>query len=256
MEITAEHPFGATVSGLTIEAMADGQRQAFLAAVARHRVVVLRDTAADDAHLVAFLAALGEMTFTQGETPVPGAPLLNLVSNVGRATPPRSVFHTDTSYVPCPPALTALRAVVVPAAGGATLFSDQVAAAHRLPTRARDCLAGRSIAHSATVGGQTVTTRQPLLRRHPLTGDVALYLSTPERCTALDGVDAATSARIIAALYRHSTRPRHLKRHVWRAGDVIVWDNRVTMHKADHDAVIGDRVLHRGLVLGEAPIMA
>ena len=44
--------------------------------------------------------------------------------------------------------------------------------------------------------------------------------------------------------------------HVWRARDIVVWDNRVTMHKADQDAVIGDRVLHRGLVLGETPVMA
>jgi len=256
MKLTVERPFGATITGLTIDDISRDEAEAFRSAVAHHRVVVLRDTAADDARLVAFLSALGEMMFTEGEIPVAGTPALNLVSNVGRITPPRSVFHTDTSYLPRPPALSALLAVVVPGAGGATLFSDQVDAVRRLPSQARDWLHGRSIAHSATIAGQTVTTRQPLLRRHPLTGEVALYLSTPERCTALIGVDAETSARVIAALYRHSVRRKYLKRHVWRPGDVVVWDNRVTMHKADHDAVVGDRVLHRGLVRGETPIMA
>ena len=89
-----------------------------------------------------------------------------------------------------------------------------------------------------------------------MTGEVALFLSTPERCTALSGVDDVTSARAIAALYRHSIRPANLYRHDWRAGDVVLWDGRVTMHRADHDGVAGDRVLHRGMVLGEIPIPA
>lgn len=63
------------------------------------------------------------MTFTEGETPVAGFPDLNVISNVGR-TPPRSVFHVDTSYVRRPPAYTALRAVQIPAQGGETLFTS------------------------------------------------------------------------------------------------------------------------------------
>jgi len=226
--------------------------------VSRHRVAVIRDQHVDDVAFVAFLRALGELTFTPGETPVAGAPDLNLISNVGRTSPPRSVFHTDTSYVPRPPAFTALRAVRLPRAGGTTLFSDQVRAAQSVPARFRAALSGRTVRHGLGMAGASTgdAQRHPLFRRHPVTGEVALFLSTPERCSELSGVDPVTSARAIAALYRHSIRPARLYRHSWRAGDILIWDDRVTMHRADHTDVDGDRVLHRGLVLGEVPIPA
>ena len=80
------------------------------------KLVVTVTLAVDDASFVSFLKLFGAMIFTVGETPVPGAEDLNIVSNVGRTTPPRSVFHTDTSFVACPPSFTALRPVSLPAA--------------------------------------------------------------------------------------------------------------------------------------------
>ncbi len=257
MDVTPLEPFGVEVRDidLTLALPVPGEDIAHL--IAAHRVAVFRDQPIDDAAFVAFLSSLGAMTFTRGETPVAGAGPLNLVTNVGRTHAPRSVFHTDTSYVAAPPAFTALRPVALPGTGGATLFSDQVAAARTLPPRIRALLDTRTILHSASgLVGETEATRHPLFRRHPLTGEVALYLSTPERCSALSGFDAPTGTRIIAALYRRSIRPATLYRHHWRPGDVIIWDNRVTMHRADHSAVAGDRVLHRGMVAGETPVAA
>lgn len=252
---TALSPFGVAVSGLDITSLAATSFADIAALIASARVVVFRGQTLDDALFVRFLKGLGEMTFTAGETPVEEFPDLNVVSNVGRQTPPRSVFHTDTSYVPCPPSFTALRPVLLPSTGGNTLFSDQVKAAQRLPAKVREFLTGRTVMHAATgLDGQPQSTRQPLLRRHVVTGEIALFLSTPERCSQLSGVDAVTSARMLAALYRHSTKTSALYRHDWKAGDVLIWDNRVTMHKADHDHVTQDRVLHRGMVGGEMPI--
>lgn len=257
MTINALQPFGVEIRGVEIGDADAAQADALGALVCAHRVLVLRNQRADDAALVGFLAMLGELAFTAGETPVTGAPDLNLVSNVGRTTPSRSVFHTDTSYVDRPPAFTALRAVALPGSGGATLFSDQVAAAARLPARCRDALAGRTLLHRSTgEAGGSAGVRHPVLRRHPVTSEIALYLSTPERCSQLSGVDEHTSRRIVAALYRHSIRPPELYRHAWVAGDIVIWDNRTTMHRADHSDVVGDRILHRGLVMGEAPILA
>jgi taurine dioxygenase len=255
MRTQALAPFGVAISGFRIAAASNADAAVLADLVARHRVAVFRDQELDDASFVRFLRLFGELTFTAGETPVEGAPALNVVSNVGRTTPPRSVFHTDTSYVARPPAFTALRPVRLPRAGGRTLFSDQVRAAATLSPRVLRALVGRTVLHGPTgvAGG---TTRHPLLRRHPRTGEVALFLSTPERCTALSGVDETTSARAIAALYRHSIRDANVYRHQWRAGDVLVWDDRVTMHRADHADVEGDRVLHRGMVGGEIPLPA
>ena len=248
-------PFGLEVTGLDL-AIASALRAHDLGTlISAARVVVFRDQTIGDDGLVRFLKSLGPITFTAGETPVAHAPDLNLVSNVGRSTPPRSVFHTDTSYVRKPPAYTALRPVLLPRRGGATLFSDQVGVAKNLPAKARAWLRGRSVLHTGgATPGESIANRHPLFRRHPITSEVALYLSTPQRCTHLSDVDERTSARIIDALYERSARPGGVYRHEWRAGDVLVWDNRLTMHRADHDGVAGDRVLHRGMVGGEVPI--
>lgn len=257
MRTRAFEPFGVEISGMQLSTVPAASIDDLTVLVALHRVAVFREQDADDAALVAFLRRLGELTFTEGETPVAGAADLNVVSNVGRTTPPRSVFHTDTSYVVRPPAFTALRAVRLPAAGGGTLFSDQVRAAERLSDRVRGSLNGRTVRHGPTgVEGAARSARHPLFRRHPVTNEIALFLSTPERCTELSGLDPATSARAIAALYRHSIRPANLYRHEWRARDVVLWDGRLTMHRADHAGVTGDRILHRGMVLGEIPIPA
>jgi taurine dioxygenase len=204
--------------------------------LADHGVIVFRHQSAADDEFVAFLNRLGQMTFTDGETPVPHQPMLNIVSNVGRTQPPVSVFHTDTSYIAQPPAFTALRAVTLPDAGGETLFSDQYRAYDTLPTSIKAQLADAQVLH--VMSGLTLdpsaetTCWHPLFQRHPISGRSALFLSTP-----------------IRLLYRHSIRPYRLYRHRWQSGDIVIWDNRCTMHRADHAGVVGDRVLHRGLVL-------
>ena len=254
MRRTALAPFGVEVHGLDLASVPGSSAPTLALLIAEARVVVFRDQAIDDEAFVRFLEGLGPLTFTAGETPVAGVLALNVVSNTGRSSAPRSVFHTDTSYVKEPPSYTALRPVVLPHSGGPTLFSDQVAAARRLPARAKDWLRGRTVLHQATgVAGVVEANRHPLFRIHPLTGEVSLYLSTPERCGALSDMDGHTSKRVLALLYRHSTKPSRIYRHRWRAGDILIWDNRVTMHRADHDAVAGDRVLHRGMVAGEVP---
>ena len=236
-----------------LSAQADGLRRR----IATHGVVVFRNQSIDDAGFVRVLEMLGPMTFTPGETPLAHAPMLNAVSNVGRDTPPRSVFHTDSSYFEAPPAFTALRAVRVPESGGATLFSDQYAAAERLSPGLRRALAGRTLRHRVSgLAGRTESQTHPILRRHPITGRVALYLSTPERCDALSDSTPEQSTDLIASLYEHSVAPAHLFRHRWQPGDVVIWDDRCTLHCADHSATVGDRVLHRGMVAGEIPVAA
>ena len=206
----------------------------------------------DDAEFLAFLRKFGDPAFTQGETPVPGYPDLNVISNVGRSTPPRSVFHVDTSYVRRPPAYTALRAVEIPAKGGETLFTNQYRAYDMLPDDVRARLAGRSITHVVSGGhdsgdGETAADH-PVFRRHPISGRIALYLSTPERCVAISGMAKAEATEMIEYLYLHSTADDNTYRHSWSANSVVMWDNRCVLHRADHTGVVGDRVMHRGMV--------
>src|SRR6201992_3699206 len=149
-EYAALKPLGAVATGLRVDALGDDEVRELRLHLAWRGVLVLPGQDIDDASFVRFLRSFGETAFTVGETPVPGFPDLNVVSNVGRTRPPRSTFHTDTSYVRNPPSYTALRAVQVPDHGGYTLFTDQYAAYETLPTEIRPVLAGRRITHAVT----------------------------------------------------------------------------------------------------------
>ena len=257
MDLLTLAPFGMRVTGLRVGPLDAQVADALARLLGEHGVLVLpaQHDVGDDA-FVSFLASFGELTFTQGETPVVGHPDLNVVSNVGRTTPPRSTFHVDTSYVSHPPAYTALRAVQVPAQGGQTVFSDQYRAFETLPPDLLELLSGRSIRHVVTGvkldDGDQGEAEHPVLRVHPLTGRTSLYLTSPARCAAITGLSEQETAETVALLLEHSTRPDNLYRHAWSAGDVVMWDNGCVLHRADHEGVVGDRVMHRGMSLGYA----
>jgi taurine dioxygenase len=249
-------PFGNEANKISITEVNDKDIVCLKHALANHGFVVFRQQAVNDTDFVAFLNRLGQMTFTVGETPLLHQPCLNVVSNIGRVHPPKSVFHTDTSYVAQPPAFTALRAIAIPSSGGETLFSDQYRAYETLPRAVKEKFADAQVLH--VMSGLALDENaekqswHPLFMRHPLSGRLALFLSTPERCQEISGIRIEEAQRIIRLLYRHSIRHYRLCRHRWQPDDIIIWDNRCTMHRADHSKVVGDRVLHRGLVLGEA----
>jgi taurine dioxygenase len=220
--------------------------------LAEHGVAVMRGQDVDDAGFVSFLSRFGDLLFSPGETPLVGFSDLNVISNVGRSTPPRSVFHVDTSYVQKPPAYTALRAVEIPVSGGETLFTNQYRAYDTLPADIQNTLAGRTITHVVTgldlEPGDEARAEHPALQRHPISGRTALYLSTPQRCVGVSGLEENEARELIEFLYAHSTAPANTHRHAWAPGDVVMWDNRCVLHRADHADVVGDRVMHRGMV--------
>jgi taurine dioxygenase len=253
MQLTVRHPLGVEVNDLPLDDLAPEQIGVIKDLLAEHGVAVLPDQHIDDATLVALLQRLGEPIFTTGETPVEGHPDLNVISNVGRTEPPRSSFHTDSSYLARPPDYTALRAVTIPGQGGQTLFTNQYRAYDTLPTEVVDRLQGRTVTHVVTgleLGDDDETSAEhPLFWSHPRSGRTALYLSTPARCAAISGLRPEESVETVQQLYAHSTAEDNTFRHAWAPGDVVLWDNRCVLHRADHSDVVGDRVLHRGLVV-------
>jgi taurine dioxygenase len=252
MKVVPTSPVGARVEGIRPAKTGAAEAREIAALLAENGVLVFPEQDLDDAAFVDFLRSFGPLAFTKGEASAPGAPDLNVVSNVGRTTPPRSNFHVDTSYVREPRAYTALRAVEIPKAGGETLFSNQGRAYETLPDEVRRDLRGRSIIHVVTgvelEEGDEREAAHPIFREHPLTGRVSLYLTTPARCAAIDGMDDAEAAATVEFLFRHSTRDDNVFRHAWSPGDVVMWDNACVLHKADHSGVDGDRVMHRGMI--------
>lgn len=265
--ITKQLPFGVTVRGASPDRITSTQINQIKQLLSEHGVAVLNDffaplcaanQTARDTAFVQFLARLGPITFTQGETPVAHQPLLNCVSNVGRSTPPKSVFHTDTSYITEPPAYTALRAVSVPEQGGDTVFSDQYAAYESLPLTVKERLASVKVLHQvsglseeslALATPDSLQNWHPLFKVHPTSGRTSLFLSTPQRCRSMTGFSNEHAQRILRLLYRHSIRFYRAMHHRWQPNDLLIWDNRCTMHRGDHATVVGSRVFHRGMVL-------
>ena len=250
-------PVGVELTGLAMDELDADTMLRIRGLLADHGVVVMPDQDIDDTTFVGFLKCFGELMSTEGEPALPGFPSLNLVSNVGRTTPPRSVFHTDTSYVRRPPAYTALRAVRIPTEGGQTLFTDQYRAYEALPEQVHAMLAGRTMTHRVSgldLGDDHETeAAHPVFRRHPVSGRLSLYMSTPRRCTAVSGMDDTEATAMIEFLYAHSTAEANTYRHTWSPGDVVMWDNGCVLHRADHSGVVGDRVMHRGMVASYPP---
>lgn len=174
-------------------------------------------------------------------------------------------WHSDFSFLDHPPAGSLLSAVEVPEVGGDTVWSNQCAAYEALPDDLKEAVDGRAAIHVgkphgvkfAPKGNQRSTlkmvrgdpeadreTFHPAVRTHPETGRKSLFLN-PVYTARLDGLSEEESAPILDRLYWHATRPEFCCRHRWRAGDLVAWDNRSTLHFAVNDYDGYDRLLHR-----------
>ncbi|MEM1118809.1 MAG: TauD/TfdA family dioxygenase [Bacteroidota bacterium] len=256
MKIIPKAPIGAEVEDFLIKNTSSDEAKQLKQLLAKHGVLIFRNQFCSDGVFVDFLEKMGPLTFTVGETPVEGHADLNVVSNVGRKTKPVSCFHIDSSYFKAPPAYSALRAVTLPPMGGETLFTNQYWAFETLPKSVKNQLLGRTLHHVVTrlnlSDHQDAETEahHPVFKEHPISQKTALYLSTPQRCVAASGLSDELAQELITACYEHSIQPENIYRHQWQAGDVVIWDNGCTLHRADHSQVNGNRVLHRGLSLG------
>src|SRR3954469_3514749 len=177
-------------------------------------------------------------------------------------------WHTDDSFMREPCSLTMLYGVVVPSRGGDTQFTNMYAAYEALSPEMKTRIDGLRVIHKYQSSRQTNRVSQrpaaemaampeathPLVRTHPATGRKALYLNA-NRMEQVVGMERAESDALLDALIAHAIEPRFQYRHVWRQGDVVIWDNRCTMHKANADYPEGERrLMHRVVVAGTAPV--
>jgi taurine dioxygenase len=198
-------------------------------------------------------------------------PLVHTVSNLGPdGTPSGKVgsqeWHTDKSFRPEPSLATILHAITLPPDGGDTCFADMYAAYDALADAERAELDGVRVVHSWELSqqkhGRTATQeeiadappmRHPLVRTHPDTGRKCLFMGV--HASHFDGRPMAEGRARLAALEAHATQQRFVYRHEWRPGDLLMWDNRCLLHRADanFDAARFARVLHRTCLRGTAP---
>ncbi|MGI9611272.1 MAG: TauD/TfdA dioxygenase family protein, partial [Acidimicrobiales bacterium] len=114
--------------------------------------------------------------------------------------------------------------------------------------------AGTRLAKRVGKGDEAPSSFHPVVRTHPETGRKALYVGNPgDTMRRFQDMTAEESLPLIEYLYEHSPSPDRTYRHRWTEGDVVMWDNRCTMHYAVHDYGEQRRMLHRISIAGDAP---
>jgi taurine dioxygenase len=263
---------GAEVRGLQLSGdLDDDAIAAIRAATQRHKVIFFRDQQLSDAEHERFAARLGAPV---AHPTVPVAEgtryLLDLESREGFAA---STWHTDVTFALAYPEASILRAIEVPEAGGDTLWANAVTAYEDLPASLKTLVDGLRAIHSnsydyanvfanlttdraeqyrAVFASTVYETEHPVVRVHPETGERSLLAG--QFVKSIVGLNAADSQRIIGILQDHVTRPENTVRWRWRKGDVAIWDNRATQHRAIADFGRQARHLRRATIAGSVPV--
>lgn len=229
---------------------------------------------------VRFSRRFGELKHhVLAENLLPGMPEIYVLTNVTsqNLVAPRpyagAYWHTDLSYEECPAFGSVMHARQVPEVGGDTLFCSMGAAYEALSERMRSMLDGLTATHSfehayekfvkvrpghAPIAREAFDARppvvHPVVHRHPESGRQCLYVN-PGFTMYINELTRPESDALLAFLYEHATRPEFIYRHHWQPGDVVMWDNRATMHEAVRDYGPEDaRYMHRATIAGEAPM--
>lgn len=230
-------------------------------AIDRFGVLVFRDQRIDDAQQIAFSRQLGTLEQATGDIHDPGdrrLPMdLNDISNLDRhgevlARDDRrrlfglgnQLWHSDSSFKEVPAKYSLLSARTIPRVGGNTEFADMRAAWDALDSatqaEALDLVCLHSQLYSRGILGfddftqaerdKWAPVRQRLVRRHPTTGRLSLYLAS--HAGAIEGWPVPEARAFLRDLSEHATQRQFVHAHVWQPWDLVMWDNRVTMHRA------------------------
>jgi taurine dioxygenase len=267
---------GAEITGVDLRCLNATAFERIMQAWHRHSVLLFRGQSLNDLELIAFSRRLGDLDQApiqeNGRRYVEGLPEIYIVSNVkvngeaiGSLGDGEAAWHTDMSYLDMPPKASLLYALEVPAAGGNTSFCTMYGVYDALPPALKERIAGLRIKHDATYNsggfvrqGLTATddprtspgAAHPLVCTHPVTGRRLLYLGR-RRNAYLLGLALAESEALLDELWSVVARPEFAWQHVWRGGDLVMWDNRSTMHRRDAFDPAARRIMHRTQVKGE-----
>jgi taurine dioxygenase len=266
LRITPLHPsLGAEIAGVDLSQPIDAPtRQALSHALADHLALVFRDQALTPAQYLAAASVFGppmEQHYSQHN--MPDFPLIGLIWHRNGQRPAEQ-WHTDHTNRERPPAATILYGVEIPSAGGGTSVASMRAAYVALPEDERRRLESLTTFNSLD-SGRTDTRQEdqdkygkpiehPMVRTHPVHGSRAVYFHI-SKTTHIDGMTPEASRAYMADLLDRMIRPEIVYHHVWRKGDVLIIDNRATMHRAhgDYDRR-QSRVLWRIIVEGDRPL--
>ena len=276
-------PIGAEIVGLDLSQPLDAAtRQAVLDAWHAHSALLIRNQSLTDPQLIEFSRIFGELEMAppnhSGRHWIDGYPELACISNikqdgkaVGSLGNSEAIWHTDMSFMEEPPAASLLYSIEIPSSGGGTHLANMYMAYETLPDDLKKRVEGRIAVHDATytsagevrkkfaefVGTTDMErapgARHPLVRVHPATGRKALYLG---RRSGASGIIGEPDSELWDALWAHCENTPLSWGHNWAVGDLLIWDNRCTMHYRESFDDAERRMMHRTQTKGETPIAA
>ena len=281
IQVIPNGTLGAEVRGVDLARVAAAEVEAIKQAWYRHDVLVFRKQKLTDDHLLSFSRHFGTLdpppNQGAGRKSPPGYPDIYVVSNVldekgepiGALGDGEAAWHTDMSYAAQPPDASMLYSLEVPDQGGDTSFCGMKAALAKMPRALAERIRKLDIKHDGTYdsGGYlrkgmaaskdprtSVGTPHPIVIRHPVSGDKSLYLG--RRLNAwIVGLELEESERLLDEIWSYADAAVY--RHKWALGDLVLWDNRTTMHRRDAFDPKARRVMHRTQIKGSgAPARA
>jgi taurine dioxygenase len=276
------HALGARLTGVDFRQPPRADEIARIhAAWMEHQVLIFPEQDVSDAEHVAVSRCFGELeVHHQKIIRSNRAPEIFRVSNVDEndaLMPPEDpvvsqvnlarLWHTDSSFRERPSIGSMLHGVEVSTQGGETCFMNMYAVLEALPESLAAQVRGRRARHNfehlhtlAALKPLTDEERsamppvwQPMVRRHPVTGRRSLYIS-PIYNDEVEGLDRERSRMLIEALMAFAERDEFVYCHHWAPHDIVMWDNRCTLHRVTpHDPTVR-RVMHRTTIAGDAPV--
>jgi alpha-ketoglutarate-dependent taurine dioxygenase len=273
---------GADIAGVDFSDPSDATLDRIRAALRTHLVLRFRGTDLDDAAYVALGRTFGQIEPPEAHTRTAsmtdaGFPEMSVISNIvengvarGETGDGELRWHTDHGFMEHPAAFTMLLAREVPAKGGDTSFLNMYRACEELPDTLRARVEGLPVKHQAS-HGSTGQRRpgyldlesddprdlpgaiHPIVRTHPETGRKALFLGR-RFGSYIPPLPLEESEALLDQLWAHATREGFTWTQKWQVGDLVIWDNRCTMHRRDGFAGQGRRRMHRLMTRGERPV--
>ena len=265
---------GAVVSGIDLRAPSDDDIAVITRALLDHGVLFFRgQPLTDDEHL-ALATRFGDpsqfpVAKLLGADPNP----MSYINDSADSPPDADGWHTDITWIAEPPKMAFLQAIEIPARGGDTMWADLYAAYDALSPTMQQVCRGLRVEHAigdriveafrARAGDEFVTVVleafppvvHPLIRTHPETGRDALFLGG-DFMRGIEGMHAGESDALLGYLRRHLENPNFHVRWSWTPGDLAIWDERCTNHRALSDHFPASRAMRRCTVDGDRPFVA
>ena len=262
---------GAEIGGADIAGGLDNKTIAVIRqALLDHLVIFFRDQDLAPAQFLRFAEAFGNPVDYPLLKGIDGFPrITEIVKREDDRTNFGGIWHSDTTYLECPPMGSILHAIEVPPFGGDTMFANQYLAYEALSgpmQRILDDLVAVSTSAKADVSktredmfklagdsqNHDYRAEHPAVRTHPETGRKALYVNVAHTAH-FKGMSEEESAPILDYLFRHQVRPEFTCRFSWRKGSIAFWDNRCTQHNPVNDYHGYRRVMRRITLAGDVP---